>query len=168
MSPLLLQSIEAIIGLIESWPREILWYLFSVPPSADRIRIVSTFFYGNGVPSELSYRLYEACSGTNVKQEVCFWYKWFRTLLFGYGIHLGTYHNLHILKYLYVNGPKLWQYEPVIPKPPGQSLFGFKSILCPETDVIQHHVRHIRVSCEAPFCKNEICCKCVCKYCMGS
>ena len=87
--------------------------------------------------------------------------------MFGYGIHLGKYYNLHIRKYLYVNGPKLWQYETVIPKPPGQSLFGFKSILCPETDVILHHVRHVRISCETPFCKKEICCNCVCKSCMG-
>ena len=64
--------------------------------------------------------------------------------MFGYGIHLGKYYNLRIRKYLYVNGPKLWQCEPVIPKPPGRTLFGFQSLLCPETDSILH-VRHKRM-----------------------
>ena len=166
MSPLLLESIETLIGLIESWPNEILWYLFSVSPSADGIRIVSTFFYGNGVPSELTCQLYETCSGRKVTNEVCFWYDWFRTVMFGYGIHLGKYYNLRIRKYLYVNGPKLCQCEPVIPKPPGRTLFGFRSILCAKTDALLHHVRHIRISCGTPFCTSVQCCKYICRTCV--
>ena len=88
--------------------------------------------------------------------------------MFGYGVHLGTYYNLRMRKYLYVNGPKLSQCEPVIPKPRGNSrtLFGFQTILCPETDELLHHIRHVRISCGTPFCDKEECCKCICRTCV--
>ena len=110
------------------------------------------FFYGNTVPIELAYQLYEACSEMTmkgVKQEVCSLYTWFRTVNDGYGIHLGFYYNLHRRLYLYINGPKLCQLEPVIPK--HRHLFGFGTILCPETDIVLNHVRHVKVWCGIPF-----------------
>ena len=169
MSTLLLESIESMIGLIESWPNEILFYLFSIIPSSYTLRKVCAFFYGNGVPCELAYRLYETCSGRTVTDDVCFWFTWFRTVMFGYGVHLETYYNLRVQKYLYVNGPKLSQCEPVTPKPPGnrRTLIGFQTLLCPETDELLHHVRHVRIPCGTPFCDDEQCCRCICRTCRG-
>ena len=134
MTPLLLLTLEGMIGLIESWPREILWYLFCVSPSESRIKTVSAFFYGNNVPVELAYQIYDASNTMSVKtvqQEVSTWYYRWQTDDYCYGIHLGTYYSTHTRQYQYINGPRLWQPEPVQPRPPGQILFGFGTMLCP-------------------------------------
>ena len=60
MAPLLLESVEQIIGLIEGWPFAIL-QLFLDNPDETSIISVSAFFYGNGVPVDLALQLHEAC-----------------------------------------------------------------------------------------------------------
>lgn len=66
---------------------------------------------------------------------------------------------------MYINCPKLSQLEPVIPKP--RQLFGFGTILCPETYIMLNHVRHVKVWCGIPFCDGQQCggCKCSCVTC---
>ena len=61
MAPLLLESVEQIIGLIEGWPFAILQLLFLDNPDETSIISVSAFFYANGVPVDLAFQLYEAC-----------------------------------------------------------------------------------------------------------
>ena len=86
MLPLLLESVEEMIGLIEGWPMTILRMLFLEPQTTNNIKTVTAFFYGNGVPVDLAYQLYEACSmmsRTGVKKEVCELYTWFATVKMG-------------------------------------------------------------------------------------
>jgi len=52
MSPYLLGTVEVRIGLIESWPRDILRLLFCSIQTRYNIKTVSSFFYGKGVPVE--------------------------------------------------------------------------------------------------------------------
>ena len=135
MSPYLLGTIEVRIGLIERWPRDILRLLFCSTQTKLNIKTVSAFFYGNTVPVELAYQLYEACgemTRTGVKRDVCEMYEWFTTADDGCGVYLAAYYDLHKRVTLYINGPKMDQEERVDPRPRPQ--FGFGKLLsCPVT-----------------------------------
>ena len=123
------------IGLIESWSRDILPILFCSPQTKHNIKTVSAFFYGNGVPVELDYQLYEACgemSRTGVKKDVCEMYEWFTTADDWCGVYLAAYYDLHKKVTLYINGSKMDQEERVDPRPRPQFEFG-KLLSCPVT-----------------------------------
>ena len=89
MAPLLLSTVEQALGLIEGWPMSILYMLFIDEPTVLTIEAISAFFYGNGVPVDLAYQMYEACnrmSRTGVKDRVCDAYHYFQTIDNGCGL----------------------------------------------------------------------------------
>ena len=114
--------------------------------------------------------MYEACSKmsrTGVKKEVCDLYTWFATVDDGCGVCLGSYYNLRYRLTLYIQGPKMSQLEPVVPRP--RYMFGFGKMLCPEVEKVLDHVRRVRVFCGVEFCDWKKCggdCKCDCTSCI--
>jgi hypothetical protein len=162
MPPLLLQSVEEMIGLTDGWPRNILRLLFSSRRTVAHVKTVTCFFYGNGVPVDLAYQIYDACmvTRTGVQNDVKALYNWFKGVDFGWGIHLGKYYDLRRRLYMYINGPKFPKsvlLEPVVPAP--HPHFGFGATLCPENEVVLQHV-----FCGTRFC-THLACRCDCIKC---
>jgi len=56
----LLQAIEHYLGGVDTWPSNIITYLFAGTPSPRVVEKLTAFFAGNGVPKSLVYRLYGA------------------------------------------------------------------------------------------------------------
>ena len=77
-----------------------------------------------------------------MKKEVCDLYTWFATVDDGCGLCLGSY-NFRYRRALYINGPRMSQFEPVVPRP--RHKFGFGRMLCPEVEKVLDHVRRVRV-----------------------
>ena len=127
-------------------------------------------FYGNGIPADLAYQMYEACSRmsrTGLKKEVCDMYRWFQTVDDGCGLCLASYYNLHKRRQLYVQGPRMSQVEPVVPRP--RPMFGFGRLLCDDIRKVLDHVRRVRVFCGVAGCDGKMCggdCKCDCTSCI--
>ena len=147
----------------------ILQMLFLEPQTPDNIKKVAAFFYGNGVPVDLAFQLYEACSTvsrTGVMKEVRELYEWFATVEDGCGKCLETYYNIRYRKSMYVQGPRMGQLELVVPKP--RMLFSFGRMLTMVERKLEH-VRRVRVFCGVDFCGGRQCggdCKCDCRSCV--
>ena len=92
---------------------------------------------------------------TSLLRGVCAWYYTCQTS--NYNIHLGEYYSMKERKYLYINGPLMWQNEPV--KPHVKMQFGFRTMLRTDDEVLQH-VRHVKV-----WCGKGCVCTCECALC---
>ena len=66
----LLQAVEHYLGSIDTWPSNIIHYLFVDTPTPSVIEELTAFFAGNGVPETLAYRLYRACNPTTTNELV--------------------------------------------------------------------------------------------------
>ena len=148
----------------------ILYMLFIDEPTVLTIEAISAFFYGNGVPVDLAYQMYEACnrmSRTGVKDRVCDAYHYFQTIDNGCGLCLATYYNHRARRFFYVQGPRINQMEPVMPRP--RESFGFGRFLNEHVQKVLYHVRRISVFCGVPGCDGTKCeggCKCDCTSCI--
>jgi len=56
-----LSVLERILGSLDLWPRDILRYLFLVPPTLHTIREVALFFHGNDIPLALAAAFFQEC-----------------------------------------------------------------------------------------------------------
>ena len=56
-----LSVLERILGSLDLWPRDILRYLFLVPPTLYTIREVALFFHGNDIPLSLASAFFQEC-----------------------------------------------------------------------------------------------------------
>jgi len=116
----LLEIVEGHLGNIDLWPSHILTYIFIDHPSpvrADRLKGVIAFFYGNDVPMDLAYRLYNACNGTAsrfVLEQFREWYHVRRT--HRCSPHMAKYWNMRLGTFIHINGSLLNQSEHVLPK----------------------------------------------------
>jgi len=66
----LLQAVEQYLGSINTWPAYIITYLFAETPSP-RVKELTAFFAGNGVPKSLAYKLYCICNPEAATELVC-------------------------------------------------------------------------------------------------
>ena len=66
----LLQAVEQYLGCSHTWPAYIITYLFAETPSP-RVKELTAFFAGNGVPKTLAYKLYCACNPEAATELVC-------------------------------------------------------------------------------------------------
>jgi len=57
-----LPSFERMLGSLHLWPRDILRYLFLIPPTHHTIHDMVTFFYGNDIPLHLALEFFQECS----------------------------------------------------------------------------------------------------------
>jgi hypothetical protein len=60
----LIDLVEHELGPILSWPTQILLILLVHVPDARTVEELSAFFFGNGLPYGLAWRLYKACNHT--------------------------------------------------------------------------------------------------------
>jgi len=56
------ENVERQIGPFNTWPSYILQYLFCEPLNSHRLKILSAFFYGNGVSLLRTLDLFKACA----------------------------------------------------------------------------------------------------------
>jgi len=57
----LLQAVEHYLGGVDTWPSNIITYLFAETPSPRVVEELTAFFAGNGVPKTLAYKFYGVC-----------------------------------------------------------------------------------------------------------
>ena len=58
----LLPSLEVTLGSLNSWPRDVIQYLFLEPPTQDTVRDLASFFFGNDIPLRLAVGFFQECS----------------------------------------------------------------------------------------------------------
>jgi hypothetical protein len=56
-----LQSLEHTLGSLNTWPQDILRYLFCVPPTPYTTLDLAAFFYGNGIPLLMAQKFFSEC-----------------------------------------------------------------------------------------------------------
>jgi hypothetical protein len=127
----LIDFVEKELGPILTWPTEILCYLLVDVQNPRRVEELSAFFFGNGLPYRLAWRLYKACNPTVTRAtlEEMFdfyssWGKWW------YTPHvLEYYYNTRFEKFVFNNGAILYRMELVKPKETIMD-FGFEPTGC--------------------------------------
>jgi hypothetical protein len=113
---LLIHLVEKEMGPILTWPTYILCYLFMDVPNAGRVEELSGFFFGNGLPYGLAWRLYKAANPTEtgaaldiIFDSYSMWRNSWNTP------HISVYYNMCIGRFSYINGAFLDQLEPARP-----------------------------------------------------
>jgi len=53
---------EGTLGSVHNWPRDILRYLFTLPPTYHSLRELATFFFGNGITLTIASEFIAECS----------------------------------------------------------------------------------------------------------
>ena len=112
-----LRVVEQRLGIVDTWPSSIIWFLFLERPTHRAIRLLSAFFYGNYISPSLATRLYELCNihftsrvGGKMRN---YYIEWQRRRCTP---HLSQYYDIHLRKYLWINGSSLNQTEVVQPE----------------------------------------------------
>ena len=108
----LLQSAESLLCPLDSWPSNILIYLFFKPPTFPTIMRLVNFFYGNHVPS-LAIHLFQACNDNDIN---AFIIDDFNLFYEAYekntdSVHMGLYFHMRLEKFLFINGSDKNQLE---------------------------------------------------------
>jgi midasin (ATPase involved in ribosome maturation) len=65
----LLQAVERYLG-VDTWPSNIITYLFAKTPSSRVVEELTEFFASNGVPETLAYKFYGSCNPEAVTELV--------------------------------------------------------------------------------------------------
>ena len=131
--PMLMNILECIqrhLGSIESWPSDILVYLFCCPPNESRLQAIAMFCYGNDVPLTIAsgfYHFSNAASTPFEHEKLDHYYAYFQYYMYKH--HMGRYYNMSARKFMYINGKCLNQTDEVIPQPPEQD-FGIADTGC--------------------------------------
>jgi len=58
----LLPSLEVMLGSLNTWPWDIIQYLFIEPPTQDTVHDLASFFFGNDIPLRLAVGFFQECS----------------------------------------------------------------------------------------------------------
>ena len=153
---LLLPRVEAVLGPIERWPRTVLDQLFNDPPTETSVRDVAAFCYGNGVPYNLAYQLFDACNTmimVSPHKVICTWYCTWQT---------AAHKNPSVRYYDVRRGQRFYvgrEYEIADSK---QTELG-----CYIPPDVLHHLRQEKVWCGRGFCSlyKRCICSCDCAVC---
>lgn len=103
----LLQTLELQLGLLDLWPSYILDYLFITTPSPLVIKALTAFFFGNGVPPAMAYRLYRACCQQSSETVKNMFYEWFFFWHWSlYSKRLTVYYSMRYKRLVYLSGSR--------------------------------------------------------------
>ena len=109
--------VERRLGIVDTWPSSIIWFLFLERPTHRAIRLLSAFFYGNYISPSLATGLYELCNIHFTSLVGCkmrnYYIEWQRRRCTP---HLSQYYDIHLRTYLWINGSSLNQREVVQPE----------------------------------------------------
>jgi hypothetical protein len=112
-----LRVVEQCLGIVDTWPSSIIWFLFLERPTHRAIKLLSAFFYGSYTPPSLATKLYELCNihftslvGGKMRNYYIDWQ--------GRGCtpHLSQYYDIQLRRFLWINGSSLNQREVVQPE----------------------------------------------------
>jgi hypothetical protein len=74
------------------------------------VEILSAFFFGNGLPYGLAWRLYKACNPTVTRATLEVMYDFYSMWCKSQNTsHMGEYYNMRIRKFVFINRPILNQ-----------------------------------------------------------
>jgi len=107
----ILECMQRHLGSIESWPSDILVYLFCCPPNESRLRAIASFCYGNDVPLSIPsdfYHFYNAASTPFDHEAMERYYSYFQFYLYKH--RQGKYY-MSARKFMFINGKCLDQTE---------------------------------------------------------
>ena len=111
-----MQSLESLLGHIDTWPTTILKLLFIDDLTPTNIKKVAAFFCRNGIPYHITSYFYNLCNekgGIHVTDLVqTFRFIWQSAR---YTPHLDKYYNTQFKIIVWINGRCLAQLEPVLP-----------------------------------------------------
>lgn len=101
----LIRAVENRLGSIDTWPTHITEYLFCDVPALSTLEELIAFFFGSGIPCPMACQLYHACNGrvtAYVTEHFYTTYSFWDSCT--YEVHLASYYNMSIQKYVYING----------------------------------------------------------------
>ena len=122
----ILNRIEAEIGSVQNWPRDILRGLFYTRrPTPFMVIAIIKFLFGNKISLDDTLELFDVFNKQSLQYEnlVHTYYDLWSTSekLF----HMGTYYNMRIGRMVYINGSDLDQLE-LVDVNPNEIKIGFK------------------------------------------
>jgi hypothetical protein len=142
---LLLDLVEHKLQPILSWPTQILLILLVHVPDPRKVEELSAFFFGNGLPFGLAWRLYRACNPTVTRATIEVMYDFYSVWEKSRPTPGGEYYDTRIKKYLYINRPLSNQLQRDQPEVTGM-VFGIENTGCPVTlRYILEKVRTVKV-----------------------
>ena len=105
---LLIPLIEHIVGgSMSMWPRVILHFHFTLPPSSFSAMSIASFLYGNWVPCAMAIRLAQVCNTTptdTLQTQIHVLYiAWTNSSK----LHLTMYWNMRLQSFVWLNAP-IW------------------------------------------------------------
>ena len=103
---LLIPLVESIVGgSMSMWPREILRYIFELPPSGKSAFSLALFFYGNGLTCWMALRLVCVCHSGPCDELLHRIQSWYDTWgLSPDATHFGIYWNVRLQTHVWLNG----------------------------------------------------------------
>jgi len=63
----ILNFVESRLGSLKNWPHDILRYIFYVKPRRFTTLQLAAFFYGNKIPLDTAFELYQECNNPTTK-----------------------------------------------------------------------------------------------------
>ena len=113
---LLIPLVERIVGAPMSvWPRIVLQYLCTLPPTSFSSTLLASFFCGNGLPCLMALQLVRVCHTADTtfhQTEIQSLYdQWHNS---PHTLHFYVYWNLRVRRYLWLNGSQVPLHESVI------------------------------------------------------
>jgi len=103
---LFIPLVELIVGgPMSHWPRVILHFLFSFPPTSFSVGALTYFLYGNGLPRSMALHLVRVCHDSATDAMLDQVDNLFTTWAASSNIHLAYYWNVRLQAFLWVNGP---------------------------------------------------------------
>jgi hypothetical protein len=102
---LLIDLVEHELGPILSWPTQILFILLVHVPDLRRVEELSAFFFGNGLPYGLAWRLYKACNPTVTRATLEIMYDFYSIWKISHPTPGVEYYDMRIRKFLSINRP---------------------------------------------------------------
>jgi hypothetical protein len=142
---LLIDLVEYELEPILSWPTQILFILLVDVPNPRGVEELSAFFFGNGLPYGLAWRLYKACNPTVTRATLEVMYDFYSIWKKSHPTPGGEYYDMRIRKFLFINRPLSNQLQRDKPEVIGMD-FGNENTGCQMTlRFILEEVRKIEV-----------------------
>ena len=139
----LLHNVEVQLGPIDIWPSYVIEYLFVTTPSPQVVKALTSFFFGNGVPPAMAYRLYRACSQTSEEAVRHMFYEWY--FLWHSSLYiprLTVYYNMQHKRMVYLSGSHCARFGPIPVLGVPTANVGIDNTSCPL--VILSLLQHVR------------------------
>ena len=146
----LLHAVEEYLGPIDTWPAYIIEYLVVNSPTAEVIKELTAFFFGNGVPESLAYRLYNTCNPTTstvASVRDLFYVRYFLWQKGKYLLRMAKYYDMTLKKFVYLSGSYYTQFDPIGSHEPvigwPDPAIGIDNTSCP--NMIRSMLQHVQM-----------------------